>query len=377
MKIAFIYEAVYPWVKGGAEKRIYEIAKRLARKHEVHWYGVGYWWTENRPPYMELDGIHLHAVCKPIDIHENGKRSIKVAIYFALRLLPLLFKEKFDVIDCQGTSFFSCYTARFHSIIKNSKLFITWHEVWHDYWYEYLGKKGVFGKSVEKITLHLNSAMIAVSGKTKKDLERVLKDKEIPIIPNGIDFAEIQKIKPSKVKSDVIFVGRLINYKNVDFLIKSVKLLEKNIPDLRCIIIGDGPEGDYLKKLAENLNIKKKIKFIGFLEDYKEVISYIKSSKVFVLPSTREGFGIVVIEANACGLPVIAINHEMNAARDLISNNENGFISELSDKDIAEKIVKGLEMKDEMQKNCIVFAKDYDWDKIVEMLEKFYNKILG
>ena len=47
MKIAFIYDAIYPWVKGGAEKRIYEIGRRLADKHEVHWYGIGWWFNEN------------------------------------------------------------------------------------------------------------------------------------------------------------------------------------------------------------------------------------------------------------------------------------------------------------------------------------------
>ena len=47
MRIAFIYDAVYPWIKGGAEKRIYEIGRRLAKKHEVHWYGIGWWFKDN------------------------------------------------------------------------------------------------------------------------------------------------------------------------------------------------------------------------------------------------------------------------------------------------------------------------------------------
>jgi len=376
MKIAYIYDAVYPWIKGGAEKRVYEIAKRLAKNHEVHWYGVGWWWKENKPRDIVFDGIHLHAVCKPIDLYDNGKRSPKAAIYFALKLLPQLLKENFDIIDCQGTLFFACFTARLHSIIRKSKLVITWHEVWYDYWYEYFGKKGIFGKSVEKMTLRLNSKMIAVSGKTKKDLEKVLKDREISIIPNGIDFNEIQKIKLSKVKSDVIYVGRLIKYKNVDFLIKSIKLLETKNPDINCIIVGDGPEKDDLKKLAEELNIEKKINFIGFLEDYNEVISYMKSSKVFVLPSTREGFGMVVIEANACGLPVVVIDYKMNASMELIKHQVNGFISKLSAENIAYFIGLGIDKGEEMQNECIESAKKYDWDRIVDSLEKLYTKYL-
>jgi len=376
MKIAYIYDAVYPWIKGGAEKRVYEIAKRLARKHEVHWYGVGWWWTEKNPRNIELDGIHLHAVCRPIDLYENEKRSAKVAIYFALKLLPLLLKENFDIIDCQGTLFFSCFTSRLHSIIKKSIPVITWHEVWYDYWYEYLGKKGFLGKYVEKITLKLNSKMIAVSEKIRKDIVKTLKDKEVTVIPNGIDFKEIQKIKPYREKSDVIYVGRLVRYKNVDFLIKSIKLLEKKIPDIKCIIIGDGPERNYLEKLAEDLGITKNIEFIGFAKDYNELISRIKSSKVFVLPSTREGFGIVVIEANACGLPVVVIDNAMNASIELINQQINGFVSDLSADDIANFIVLGIDKREEMRDKCIENARNYDWKRIVEMLERLYMSYL-
>lgn len=99
MKIAYVYDAVYPWIKGRAEKRIYEVGRRLARKHEVHWYGIG-WWVDERDgegEAMEHDGIILHPVCKPVQLYVDGRRSIKEAIYFAGKLFPKLMKEKFKV----------------------------------------------------------------------------------------------------------------------------------------------------------------------------------------------------------------------------------------------------------------------------------------
>ncbi|MGZ7118328.1 MAG: glycosyltransferase, partial [Methanobacterium sp.] len=144
--------------------------------------------------------------------------------------------------------------------------------------------------------------------------------------------------------------------------------------DINCLIIGDGPERSKLEELAHELNLQDNIKFKGFLENDKDLISYMKSSKVFVLPSTREGFGIVVIEANACGLPVIVVNHEMNAARDLIENNINGFISEFSEIDLSKNIIKSIKEKNRMEKNCVESSKRYEWDLIVTEIELIYKE---
>lgn len=155
-------------------------------------------------------------------------------------------------------------------------------------------------------------------------------------------------------------------------MIRSIKLIKDIFPELKCIIIGEGPEEANLRELAKVLKINDNIKFMKFFENHDEMISYLKSSKVFVLPSTREGFGIVVIEANACGLPVVVIDHEMNAAVDLIDDNKNGFISTLRDSEIANKIIIGIENKEKMHDECIKKAERFDWEKITDSLESYY-----
>ena len=374
MKIAFIYDAVYPFITGGAEKRVYELARRLVQRgHDVHWYGVGWWWPEKGKKDIEMEGIHLHGVCKPMDLYNCERRSINEAVYFAARLLPKLGREKFDVVDCQGFPFFSCFTAKLNSLFGGSPLIITLHEVWNDYWYEYLGKAGFFGKLVEKVMVNLTGRIITVSKKTKFDLKAIKSSEKSLVIPNGIDFNYISKIGPAGEKSDVIFAGRLIKEKNVEVLIKAIFNVKEKIPDIKCCIIGDGPERVKLEKLVQELNIQDNVEFKGFMKDYDNLISYMKSSEVFVLPSTREGFGIVVIEANACGLPVVVVDHKMNAASDLIINNKNGIVSGFSKDDIAENIINMINKKKEMQDGCIQTSKEYDWDKIVDTLEEFYK----
>lgn len=370
MKIAYVYDAVYPWVKGGAEKRTYEISKRLVeRGHEVHWFGLK-WWDGEKD--IVKDGIYLHGIGEWGDLYVGGRRSIPEGIYFGLKTLTGL-RGNFDVIDCQEFPYFPCFSAKVHSLVKRSNFIITWHEVWGDYWYEYLGKKGFFGLAVEKLTSQLTATNVAVSDKTKRNLELIGVRNEIKVIPNGIDFERIERIKSSKKESDIIFAGRLIKEKNIDVLIKAVKLVSEGMPDVKCIIIGEGPEKRNLEKLASDLGMENNIEFTGFLESYNHVISYMKSSKVFVLPSTREGFGIVALEANASGLPVVTVNHKRNAACDFIKNG-NGLICELSEKDIAKKIFVALDWKKDMESKCVENARQYDWDGIVDLTENIYKR---
>jgi glycosyltransferase involved in cell wall biosynthesis len=377
MKIAFIYDAVHPWVKGGAEKRVYEIAKHLIQSgHEVHWYSVGWWWTGNNQGDIVHHGIHLHGVCKPTPLYSEGVRSFKEPLIFGLKLIRPLFKENFDIIDCQGFPYFSCFPARFHSLMGKSTLFITWIEIWDDYWYEYIGKKGFLGKLVEKSALNLNSNWIAISNKVKEDLNRHNPEKLVNVIPMGIDTEEIASIKGAHENSDIIFAGRLIKEKNVDLLIRSIDMVRKTHPKVRCLIIGNGPERVNLQKLCAELDLNNNITFMDFLEEHHQLISYIKSSKVFVLPSTREGFGIVVLEANACGKPVVVIDNKMNAACHLVQEGVNGFISHMDEESMMIKILEGLAEYDNMYMECIEMANKFDWNKIIPELMDVYHKSL-
>jgi len=374
MKIAVISDRAYPYFKGGAEKRTWDIASLLTKKgYEFHFY-TGQWPGMKRDEI--IDGIHLHGVYKVGNFYINGKKSIIESLLYTIKLFPVLLKADFDVIDCDQFPLIHILPVKLISILRKKRFILTWHEVWgKNYWYEYIGWKGYLGYIIEKLAVLMPDKIISVSKHTTHKLENELNSKKPTYtVPNVIEFDIITKIKLAKEKSDIIFVGRLMSHKSVDILIKSIKLVKEKNPKIKSLIIGDGPEKKRLEVLAQKLNLEKNIKFLGFLENHDDVYALMKSSKVFVFPSIREGFGIVVIEANACGIPVITIDHKDNAARDLIEERKNGFVCQLNEEEIAKRIMEILEnnLSRKMKEACKDFAKNYDWDKIADEIEEIY-----
>ncbi|HKZ34465.1 MAG TPA: glycosyltransferase family 4 protein [Patescibacteria group bacterium] len=375
-RIALVYDCIYPYTKGGGEKRYYEIAKRLAIKgHEVHLYGMKFWEGQD---VLQKEGLYLHGICPPKPLYtKDGRRSIRQAVFFGIHCLKLI-KENFDIIDCCSFPYFSLFTCKFVCLLKGKKLHSTWHEVWgKKYWRSYLGVLGYIASSIEKFSVFLPDKIISVSEHTTKKLKNDLSSKkDIITVLDGVDVDYIQKIKPSPVKSDVIFAGRLLSHKNVDVLIKSIAILKKSHRNVKCFIIGDGPERTRLEKMVATLHLTRNVVFLGFLENHDEVYSLIKSSKVSVLPSSREGFGMVLVEANACGIPVITVKNKDNAAKDLIEEIKNGYVCRLGEKEIAEKIIKIVKnnTNEEMRQRCLDSAMKYDWNEIVNKIEKVYQE---
>jgi glycosyltransferase involved in cell wall biosynthesis len=366
MSIAYIYDAVYPWIKGGAEKRVFELSRRLAaRGHDVHCYGIKWW--EGEKTIVQED-VHIHGILSPINLYSGDRRSIKEAVWFASKLLSS-FSQRFDVVDCQEFPYIPCFSAKLSTKMRGGELFITWHEVWGDYWHNYLGDIGFVGFWIEKATSKLTGNNIAVSEMTRRDLEAIGVQK-VRVVPNGVDFRGIDRLKASEMNSDIIYVGRLVEHKNLDILIRALALVKDVRQDIRAIIIGDGPERERLQIQSKQLNLEKNLIFTGFIEKYDEALALMKSSKIFVSPSMREGFGMAALEAKACGLPLITFKHRMNAVCDLIDKTD--LICELGDNDLAGAILSLLDKQQNVRSRCKEFAKSYDWEKVCDLVEEVY-----
>lgn len=371
MKIAIVSDAIYPYNKGGKEKRIYEISTRLAQRgHQVTIYSMKWW--EGLDTRID-EGVQIKAISPYFPLYSGERRSIKEAVLFSLHCLKLV-KEDFDIIEVDHMPHLVLFSTKLVALLQKKKLYVIWNEVWGtSYWMKYMGLSGVLAAFIEKITSMLPDKFTVVSEHTARLLTTKLKvpQNKITVIPNGISITEIEGIAPANSRSDVIFVGRLLSHKNVDVLILSIALLKAKYPGIKCIIVGKGPEKTKLIELVHRNGLLENVKFIECIEDHNQLYALMKSSHVFAFPSTREGFGIVVLEANGCGLPVITTDHYQNAARYLITGGLNGKAISLSKENLAHAIDGYLAMPPDPTK-YISSLQQYDWNNLARRVEAIY-----
>jgi glycosyltransferase involved in cell wall biosynthesis len=185
-------------------------------------------------------------------------------------------------------------------------------------------------------------------------------------MPNGFDPTVINRIQPAASPLDVVFVGRLIAEKRVDLLIHAVSQLAVAGEPVRCLIVGDGPERKRLTALTRSLNITGHVTFTGALPSGDDVFAAMKAASVLVLPIVREGFGMVALEANACGIPVITTDHPCNAAADLVEQGHNGWVVPATAGALAAAISQALSLSpaERDSTHIVRHTRRYSWQKL-------------
>jgi glycosyltransferase involved in cell wall biosynthesis len=207
------------------------------------------------------------------------------------------------------------------------------------------------------------------------------------VISNGInlshfqpmeigDFYERYNIPKDKVK--LLFVGRLFPEKSVDTLIKAIPHIVKKHPNMHVMLVGAGHLRPKLEKLVSSLRVEKYVTFLGFVSEEDKILAY-NASDIFVLPSLAELEGMVVLEAMACGKPIIISDAEMSASRFFVDGN--GFLFKTLDHlhlaEQALKLITDTELRKKMSLTSFGKVKDYDINKSILLLEEVYYKALG
>jgi len=380
MKIAIVSDAIYPFTLGGSEVRNHEIAKRLVKKgHEVYIYGGKFWKGKSN---LKIDGINILGVYNYPNLYSaEGKRKIIDALGLSIKLFFVLLNKDYDLIDIASFGYLNCFSAKILSLIKNKPLIFTWHQYFSSYLIGYFGLlKGNTARMLERFSVGLSENNIAVSEHVKSELVmRGVKKENIEVIYNGVDVKLAERVKKQNKRYDLIYVGRLNYQKNLSLLVESINIIKDNLPCIKVCIIGGGAEKKRLLALIKKYGLEKNFDFLGEIRDRKKIFSLMKSSKVFVLPSLLEGFPLTIVEANACGLPVITTKTKWNNTSEYISDGKNGIFAHPDKNDFSGKIVylmKNEKIREKMAKIGKKRAENFDWDKIAEKAEEYYFKIV-
>jgi glycosyltransferase involved in cell wall biosynthesis len=373
--VALVCEAIHPYSHGGREQRYHELAQRLAGRFELHVYTMQ-WWKGPRT-YSE-GGVTFHAICPLLSPCTKNRRSIWQAIGFALACTRLMLC-KFDVLDADHMPYFQLFVLRAVAILRHKPLVATWHEVWgRSYWLSYLGWTGLVGWLLEWLAMRMPTAIIAASPYTAERL-RLSGTRKPPIttVPNGIDLTEIGRVYPSADDCDLVAVSRLFDHKRIGMLLDAIALLYARQVFVTCRIIGDGPNRLALHEQARRLGIDHAVTFHHDVAEPKDVYALLKASRIFVSPSAREGFGIAVLEALACGLSVVTTSAPDNLAQHLVVRSSRGVVCEPSANGIAaavNSLLSELHSTPSKKPDYDPWLADYDWSIMAERVADVYTQ---
>ena len=331
---------------------------------EVHIYTMKWWDGEDT---LHLNGVQLHAICKRRPLYHGECRSITQALMFGLATFKLIAAE-FDLLDVDHMPYFPLFAARIVCTLRRKRMIATWHEVWgYEYWKNYLGRRlATISTAIEWLAARMPEEIVAVSRQTSTRLiDQLGVTAPVHTIELGVDLTTITAQKESELRSDILFAGRLLANKNIDILLAALASMKKELPGLCCRIVGEGPERSRLESLSINLGLGENVIFHDYFPG-PAIYGVMKSAKVFALPSEREGFGIVALEANACGLPVVTANHPDNATRHLIVAGENGFLTNVDAASLAETLSVAINGASSMDPRASAERRGYlrDWDEV-------------
>jgi len=336
MRIAFVYDAMFPYCSGGAERRFHELARRLAIRHDVHYVTWRYWGDD---PILIQDGITYHGVGAPRPFYgADGRRILREQLAFAARVPGALVQIHPEVVDISATPFLPVYAAWLATRLTRTPLVATWHEFWGEHWDTYLDNRRLVARLArigEAAARPLADRRVAVSAFTARRLVAETSQRArrgwqdaIDVVPNGVDvdaLAVAGTMEPATRPVDVVFVGRLIAEKRIDLLIRAIATLAPSRPSLRCEIVGDGPERDSLEALVRELGIAAQVTLTGRLAE-AELPRRLGSARILAMPSAREGYGITVVEGQAAGAVPIVARSRLSAAADLVQPGVDGLV---------------------------------------------------
>ncbi len=346
MRICVVYDCLFPYTIGGGERWYRGLAERLAVEgHEVTYLTLRQW---KRGERVDLKGQGRVVAAGPrMALYtSSGRRRILPPLVFGLGVFLHLLRSggRYDVVHTCAFPYFSLLAAALLRPLRRYELVVDWFEVWsRSYWLNYLGGAGGrIGALVQHICARVPQRAFCFS---KLHAERLRQEglRGPLTVLRGLYAGTVEPLTPREPDTVVLFAARLIPEKQVTLGVAALALAVRRIEGLRGEFLGDGPERAALQRAIAEHGLQGIVSAPGFA-DADTVDAEMRRALCMLLPSRREGYGMVVVEAAARGTPSIVVAGEDNAATELIVEGVNGLIAHRSDPQaIADAIVRVYE----------------------------------
>ncbi len=294
---AFIWQFVKSIRQAGVDVRVVAMHSPGVARHEtiegIEVVRYPYWWP-TRWEMLRKDGGGL-----PINFRRYRLARIQIATFAAVHSLAILRHcQDCDLIHAQFT--LSAAAAALSKPIHHLPVIAT--VLGSDI---YQIPRLPFGTWFTRQTLRACVQVTTLSHDLRQEtLKFGVAAENVQVITNSIDTTQFTPVLAEQRKQVILFVGWLIKRKGVEYLMRAMQQISQELPQFQLLIIGDGPEKSALGQLAQQLGMSERVQFLGFLPQ-TEVRHWMQQAKLLVLPSLEEGQGSVLLEALACGTPVV------------------------------------------------------------------------
>lgn len=361
--LIFNWQDIKNPLAGGAEVHLHEVFERIARMgHEVTLFCSRF---DGAPAEEDLNGIHI--------TREGGRSLFN---YLVPRKYFSTFKQqRFDLIidDMNKIPF---YTPLY---VKEPLLGVTHHLFGKSIFVEASFPIASYVYLTERAALPMYKRLHFIVGSPSTYHEMLnsgFREERTHLINYGVAHESFKQTGAPKSPVPLIgMLGRLKKYKSVDHLLEAFVIVRQQIPNAQLLIVGDGDDKPRLMSIARELRISDSVTFTGFVSE-EEKIRYLNELHIAVNTSAKEGWGLTVIEANACGTPTVSSN--VQGLRDAVVDGETGMLYEYGDREqLAEKILLLLRdehLRERLALNAIQWAKKFDWNiaanQTMEVIER-------
>lgn len=380
MKVGFFTETYLPQLNGVSLTLAFEKKKLEEKKHQV------FVFAPNVPGYKEKDkGVVRLNSFKVL----NAEPEQKVALPIPNKTFRKMLAVKLDIVHAHGGGFFSFLGYQL-ALAKGYPYVLTYHTFLAKYvHYFFIKNKLVMSKIAtvgSKVACNLADIVIVPSAKMKNILESYGVNKKIVVVPNPIDLVKYtkkesgylhDKLQLSSQAKILLTVCRIGKEKNIDFLLRTFKLVLKKEKNTYLIVVGNGPEKENLEKYTHKLGLNERVIFTGYIEG-EDMAKVYSDAEVFLFASTSETQGMVVPEAAACGLPLVVVADE--AFVGAIEEGVNGYSVEEKETSFARKILDLLENDSKRarfgRESERLIRRNFSVSKIIGQLVEVYEEAI-